>query len=163
VNRYGRRRTDALFERMALGLALARIAAGGIWLLNLGWKLPPDYGRHDARGLHYWLEVARAHAVTSPLRAFVRDVVLPHYTVFGTLVFCVEAVAGVLLLTGFSTAIGATLGTAQAIAIGLLVANAPGEWRLAYVMMAFLNALPLIAPADLRLSLDARLGRVTVF
>jgi hypothetical protein len=163
VNRYGRRRNDALFERMALGLALARIAAGGVWLLNLGWKLPPDYGRHDARGLHHWLEVARAHAVSSPLRAFVRDVVLPHYTVFGTLVFCVEAVAGVLLFAGFSTTIGAALGTGEAVVIGLMVANAPGEWRLAYVMMAFLNALPLVAPTDLRLSLDARLGRVAVF
>jgi len=163
VNRSGRRRTDALFERMALGLALVRILAGAIWLLNLGWKLPPDYGRHDARGLHYWLVVARDHAVSSPLRAFVRDVVLPHFTIFGTLVFCVEALAGILLVTGFSTAIGATVGTAQAIAIGLLVANAPGEWRLAYVMLVFLNALPLFAPADLRLSLDARLGRVTVF
>ena len=64
-------------------------------------------------------------------------------------------------MTGFSTSLGATLGTTQAIVIGLLVANAPGEWRLAYVTMAFLNALPLVAPADLRLSLDARLGRVT--
>ena len=60
---------------MALGLALARIVAGGSWLLNLAWKLPPDYGRNDARGLHYWLVVAREHAVGSPLRAFVRDVV----------------------------------------------------------------------------------------
>ena len=163
MDRYRRRRTDAVFERMALGLALARIVAGGIWLLNLGWKLPPDFGRHDARGLYHWLVVARDHAVSSPLRAFVRHVVLPHYTLFGSLVFAVEALAGVLLVAGFSTTIGAALGTGQAIVIGLMVANAPGEWRLAYLMMAFLNALPLLAPADLRLSLDARLGRVAVF
>jgi len=144
---------------MALALALARILAGAIWLLNLAWKLPPDFGRHDARGLYHWLVLARRNAVSPPLRAFVRDVVLPNYTVFGYLVFAIEVIAGVLLLLGFATRIGAALGTGQALVIGLMVAEAPGEWRLAYVMLAFLNALPLIAPADTRLSLDAELGR----
>ena len=34
-------------------LALGRIAVGGYWLYEQHWKLPPDFGLHQPRGLMF--------------------------------------------------------------------------------------------------------------
>ena len=149
---------DRRFQRMAATLAVLRIMVGLLWLTNLHWKLPPDFGRDDPRGLQHYLLVADQHAF-GPMRTLVHDVVLPHYTTAGWVVFTVELVAGVLLLTGWHTSVGAALGLVQAVIIASLVAGAPGEWRWGYVMLIALNAVPLAAPANIRFSIDAALGR----
>jgi hypothetical protein len=51
------------------------------------------------------------------------------------------------------------LGTAEAIAIFLLVERAPTEWSWGYAMFVLLNALPLLVPAAARLSVDHARGR----
>ena len=145
--------------RTALALAGLRIFVGIVWIANLSWKLPPDFGRHDARGLLYSFKLARRWAVVGPLRHFVGSVVIPHFTLFGWLVFGIELVAGVLLLLGLMTRLGALLGTAEAIVILLLVGRAPTEWSWGYAMFVLLNALPLLVPSGARLSVDHALGR----
>ena len=140
-------------SRMALVLAALRVFAGLIWLANLSWKLPPSFGRHDARGLLYSFRVAEHWAVIQPLRHLVRSVVIPHFTLFGWLVFSVELAAGVLLTFGVAPRIGALIGTGQALIIAALVAPAPKEWVFGYAMFVTLNALPLLAPTTARLSL----------
>jgi uncharacterized membrane protein YphA (DoxX/SURF4 family) len=144
---------------MALALAGLRIFVGIVWIANLSWKLPPDFGRHDARGLLYSFELAKRWAVVGPLRHFVGSVVIPHFTLFGWLVFGIELIAGVLLLLGFMTRLGALLGTAESVAIILLVGRAPSEWFWGYAMFVLLNVLPLLVPADARLSVDHARGR----
>lgn len=143
-------------ERMALALALLRIVAGIIWLVNLGWKLPPDFGRDEPRGLLYSFRQAEQWAVAEPLRQLMGDVVIPHFTVFGWLVFGVELAAGVLLTLGLWTRLGGLLGTAQSIAIMALIVGAPNEWFWGYAMFVILNALSLFAPTSAVLSLDRR-------
>jgi uncharacterized membrane protein YphA (DoxX/SURF4 family) len=144
---------------MALALAGLRIFVGVVWIANLSWKLPPDFGRHDARGLLYSFELAQRWAIVEPLRDLVADVVIPHFTLFGWLVFGIELIAGVLLLLGLMTRLGALLGVAESVAILLLVGRAPTEWFWGYAMFVLLNALPLFAPADARLSVDHARGR----
>jgi uncharacterized membrane protein YphA (DoxX/SURF4 family) len=146
-------------RRVGLVLAGLRIFVGIVWIANLSWKLPPDFGRHDARGLLYSFELAKRWAVVGPLRHFVGSVVIPHFTLFGWLVFGIELIAGVLLLLGLMTRLGALLGTAESVAILLLVGRAPSEWFWGYAMFALLNVLPLLAPADTRLSVDHARGR----
>ena len=146
-------------SRTALALAGLRIFVGVVWIANLSWKLPPDFGRQDARGLLYSFELAQRWAVVGPLRHLVGSVVIPHFTLFGWLVFATELIAGVLLLLGLMTRLGALLGTAEAAAILLLVGQAPTEWFWGYAMFVILNALPLVVPAGARLSLDHALGR----
>ena len=82
---------------MALVFAGLRIFVGVVWIANLSWKLPPDFGRHDARGLLYSFELAHRWALVGPLRDLVGSVVIPHFTLFGWLVFGIELIAGVLL------------------------------------------------------------------
>jgi uncharacterized membrane protein YphA (DoxX/SURF4 family) len=137
---------------MLLVFAELRIFVGLVWIANLSWKLPPDLGRRNARGLLYSLKRARRWAVVGPLRHFVGSVVIPHFTLFGSLIFLVELTAGVLLTLGVMTRLGAIVGTLQSITITLLVGRAPDEWLFGYAMFIILNALPLVVPADLRVS-----------
>jgi uncharacterized membrane protein YphA (DoxX/SURF4 family) len=155
------RRMDSSAEtaRMQLVLAGLRILVGVIWLANLTWKLPPDFGRNDARGLLYSFREAEHWALVEPMRHLMHSVVIPHFTVFGWLVFAVELTAGVLLTTGFHTRLGALVGTAQALTIMALVMRSPTEWFWGYAMFVALNALPLVAPSDARLSVDYRRRR----
>jgi len=139
--------------RMALVFAALRVFVGLIWLANLTWKLPPDFGRHGARGLLYSFRVAEHWALVAPLRHVMRSVVIPHFTLFGALVFAVELAAGLLLTFGVAVRIGALIGTGQALIISALVAPAPKEWVFGYAMFVTLNALPLLAPTSSRLSL----------
>ena len=150
---------DADARRMALALAVLRIFIGVLWLANLAWKLPPDFGRDEPRGLLYSFHQGERYASIGPLRDLVHDVVIPHFTFFGWLVFGVELAAGLLLTLGVMTRFGALIGTAQSVMITLLVAGAPNEWRWGYAMFILLNAVPLLAPADRRLSIDYLRGR----
>jgi uncharacterized membrane protein YphA (DoxX/SURF4 family) len=128
---------------------------GVLWLVNLGWKLPPDFGRDEPEGLLYSFERAADHAVIGPLRSLAEDVLIPHFTAFGWLVFVIELAAGVLLLLGLWSRLGAALGLAQAIAITLLVVDAPNEWLWGYLMFVAIHLVLLLTPAGERLSLDA--------
>ena len=141
-------------DRMALTLAGLRILAGVIWLANLSWKLPPDFGKNDPEGLLYSFQRAEQYAIAGPLRDLMHDVVIPHFTLFGWLVFGIELAAGVFLTLGFMTRLGGLLGTTQAIVITALVVRAPDEWFWTYVMLVVLNSLSLYAPTSARLSID---------
>jgi uncharacterized membrane protein YphA (DoxX/SURF4 family) len=145
--------------RVLYALAGLRILLGVLWLANLAWKLPPDFGKDDPEGLLYSFRLAEQDAVIAPLRDLVSDVVIPHFTFFGWLVFLAELVAGVLLLLGLWTRIGALVGLVQSIAISLLVVAAPGEWVWTYVMLVAIGLVVLVTPSGRRLSLDARRGR----
>lgn len=144
-----------MIERTPAVLGVLRIFTGVLWLANLGWKLPPDFGRDDPRGLMYSFELARDHAIP-PIDRLVADVVIPHFTAFGWLVFAIELVAGILLLTGWHTRIGAVIGLAQSLAITSMVAFAPDEWRWGYAMLVMIHVVLLTTAAGTRFGLDGR-------
>lgn len=152
-------RSHRVDERTLLVLAGARILLGVLWLANLTWKLPPDFGRDDPEGLLYNFELAAAHAVVAPLRTLAEDVLIPHFTLFGWIVFLVELAVGLSLLLGLWTRIGALLGVVQSIAITLLVVRAPDEWVWTYVLLVAMSLVVALTPSGERLSLDARLRR----
>ena len=145
--------------RTLLVLAGARIVLGLLWLANLAWKLPPDFGRDDAEGLLYNFRRAADHAVVAPLRTLASDVFIPHFTVFGWLLFLVELGIGLSLLLGLWTRLGALAGVAQATVITLLVVRAPGEWVWTYVLLITLGLVVALTPSAERLSIDARRRR----
>jgi uncharacterized membrane protein YphA (DoxX/SURF4 family) len=147
-------------DRNAYALAGLRIFTGILWLANLAWKLPPDFGKDDPEGLLYSFRLAEEDAVLGFLRSFMADVVIPEFTLFAVLVFAVELVAGLLLVTGVAARVGALIGTVQAIVITLLVASAPSEWFWTYAMLIALNLVCLAADTDERLSLRPALQRL---
>jgi thiosulfate dehydrogenase (quinone) large subunit len=136
-----------------------RLLMGFLWLANLSWKLPPDFGRNDPEGLLYNFRLAENYAVLPFLRSLMTDVVIPHFTLFGWLVFLVELTAGVLLTLGLFTRLGALVGSVEALIITLLVVRAPNEWFWTYAMFVAINLLLMLTPAAERLSVDAWLSR----
>jgi uncharacterized membrane protein YphA (DoxX/SURF4 family) len=145
--------------RTGLALACLRIFMGVLWLSNLTWKLPPDFGRDQPRGLMYSFHQAAHHAVSEPLRRLVADTVIPHFTLFGWVVFGVELVAGVLLLLGWHTRVGAVVGLAQSIAITVLTIRAPNEWAWGYALFVAVSLMLALVPSNTRLSVDRWQGR----
>lgn len=147
-------------DRTAFALAGLRIFTGLLWLVNLSWKLPPDFGRDDPEGLLYSFRLAEQDAVFGFLRELMENAVIPHFTVFAALVFAVELIAGLLLTAGVWTRIGALVGSGQAVIITLLVVRAPEEWAWTYLMLILLNVVCLVAVTDGRLSARPLLRRL---
>jgi hypothetical protein len=141
----------------ASGIALAalRILAGLMWLANVIWKLPPDFGEGGRTGLWFWTHLAVDHPVLPPYSWLVEHLVLPNFTAFGWLTFVVETLLAVLLLTGTAVRLAALIGIGQSLAIGLSVAEAPNEWPWAYAMMIGIHVALLLGPSAQYAAVDA--------
>ena len=113
-----------------------RIVAGLLWVDNLGWKIPPDFGSNDDSGLYHFTKLAVDHPIFAPYSWLVEHVILPNFAPFGWLVFLVEICLAVFLIFGFATRFWAVIAIAQTIAIFLSVGAAPNEWKWSYFLMA---------------------------
>ena len=138
-----------------IALTCLRILVGLIWLRNVLWKVPPDFGESRRTGLYFWSNLAIDHPVFPPYSWLVEHLVLPNFTLFGWGVLVVESLLAVLLLTGTAVRLAALLGIAQSIAIGLSVAAAPNEWPWAYAMMIGIHAVLVFAPSAQYAAVDA--------
>ncbi|GAB2647373.1 hypothetical protein ABI214_01700 [Prescottella soli] len=139
------------------GVALAglRILAGLLWLYNVVWKTPPDFGEHADTGLYQLTHEAVEYPVLPPFSWLIEHVVLPNFTAFGWLTLLVESVLAVLLLTGTAVRLAALIGVGQSIAIGLSTAEAPGEWPWAYAMQIGIHLVLLLTPCAQYAAVDA--------
>jgi uncharacterized membrane protein YphA (DoxX/SURF4 family) len=138
-----------------IALAVLRIVAGLLWLAQVWWKLPPDFGENRRTGLWFWTHLAVDHPVFPPYSWVVEHLVLPNFTPFGWLVLVVETLLPVLLLTGTAVRLAALIGVGQSLAIGLSVAEAPNEWPWAYAMMIGIHLVLLLAPSAQYAAVDA--------
>lgn len=118
-----------------VSLAGLRILVGLLWLYNVAWKQPPDFGKSSGNGLYGFTQDAVEHPVFPPYSWLVENLVLPNFTAFAWTVLAVETALAVLLLTGTLVRLAAVVGIGQSTAIGLSVAQTPGEWPWAYWMM----------------------------
>jgi len=115
---------------------VVRIALGLLWVDNLTWKKPPDFGANDGSGLYHFTKLAIDYPVFPPYSALVKSVVLPNFTFFGWAVFLLEIGLAVFLLLGLATRLWALIGIAQTLAIFLSVGASPNEWKWSYFLMA---------------------------
>jgi hypothetical protein len=138
-----------------IALTGLRLLVGLMWLENVVWKVPPDFGERTRGGLYFWTTRAVEFPVWKPFSWLVEHLVLPNFTVFGWGVLVVESALAVLLLTGTLVRPAALLGIAQSIAIGLSVAEAPNEWPWAYAMMIGIHAVLLFTPSAQYAAVDA--------
>jgi thiosulfate dehydrogenase [quinone] large subunit len=103
-------------------MAVVRIALGVMWVANVSWKTPPDFGEGDRAGLYQFTAYAVEYPVLGAWSWIVEEVVLANFTLFGWMTLVVEAALGALLLLGLGTRLGALAGILMSIAIGLSVA-----------------------------------------
>lgn len=157
-----RRGTNLLFAPTAppeagglVALACLRLLAGLIWLYNVVWKMPPDFGERSNSGLYHFTHLAIEHPVFKPFSWLIEHAVLPYFTAFGWGVLFAESALAVLLLTGTAVRLAALIGIGQSVAIGLSVAESPGEWPWSYAMLIGIHVVLLLAPTTRYAAVDA--------
>ena len=114
---------------------VVRMTVALLWLENLSWKVPPDFGSNNDAGLYHFTRLAVEYPVLAPYSALVENVVLPNFTVFAWGVYITEICLGVFLVLGLATRFWALVGVAQAVAIFLSLGAAPNEWKWSYFLM----------------------------
>lgn len=147
--------TDDVPRSHAVGAASLRVLVGLLWLYNVAWKRPPDFGQDAGRGLFKFTRYAVDYPVFPPFSWFVEHVVLPNFSAFGWMVLAAETTLAVLLLTGAWVRLAALMGIAQAASIGLSVAFAPNEWPWSYWLLIGAHALLLVSSAGRVFAVDA--------
>lgn len=144
-------------SRYDVAFAAARIALGCYWLYEQHWKLPPDFGLHRPRGLMFAFQQSIQYPTLDLYRAFLQDVVVPHFHLFGWLLLCAEVAIGVSLLLGAFTRAGALLGVLQAVNLLIAQGRTP-EGPLIYVAILAANVFVLFTPSNRKFSVDRRLA-----
>ncbi len=154
--------TDKVPFGHAPAAAAVRVLVGLLWLYNVAWKRPPDFGESSGKGLYGFTKDAVLHPVFPPYSWVVEHLVLPNFAVFGWAVLAAETALAVLLLTGAFVRVAALLGIAQSLAIGLSVAETPGEWPWSYWLMIGVHVALLFSAAGAVLAVDALRSRYPV-
>ncbi|THV32873.1 TQO small subunit DoxD [Glycomyces buryatensis] len=122
-------------------IAVVRVGVALMWIDNVSWKVPPNFGEGTSRGLYRWTLYGVEYEVLAPWAWFVETVVVPNFLLFGWLVLAMEASLGAFLLIGLFTRAFALLGVVQSLAITFSVLNAPHEWYWAYLLMILIHLL----------------------
>ncbi len=102
--------TDSVPRHQAVGLAFLRITVGLMWLYNVAWKVPADFGRDSGNGLYKFTGFAVEHPVLPPYSWVVEHLILPNISAFGWLVLVAETALAVLLISGTYVRAAALLG-----------------------------------------------------
>jgi len=121
------------------GPVTVRWLLGLMWLSNVNWKVPTEFG-----GLRGYVQAGIDHPVVPGSAWVFEQLVLPQIGAFGWLTLFVEVGVAAMLLSGRFLRTAALLSAAQAVGIGLSVANAPDEWYWAYLLMFGLSLAVLI-------------------
>ena len=147
--------SDTMSTRSSgVAIGSVRIVAGLLWLANLEWKRPPDFGRNQKNGLYKYVDGAVAHKVFAPWSWIVEHVVLKQYTLFGWSTLLLESMLAALLLLGLWTRPVALFAALNSVAIGLSVLHYPNEWPWSYYLMIALHVLLFATAAGRHVGLD---------
>jgi hypothetical protein len=146
---------DKVPREQAVAAAFLRVVLGLMWLYNVSWKRPPDFGRDGDSGLYHYTSYAVSHPVLPPFSWVVEELVLPNIVAFGWLVLIVETALAVMLLTGAWVRVAAAIGVLQSLAIAMSVAYAPHEWPWAYWLMISAHVVVLFSSAGRVFAVDA--------
>jgi uncharacterized membrane protein YphA (DoxX/SURF4 family) len=138
-----------------------RVLVGLLWLANMEWKRPPDFGQDLQNGLYKYVDSAVRNPVFPPYSWFVENVVLEQYQLFGWITLLLEAALCVCLLLGYRTAIAALVGagTSVTILLSVLYYDKQFEWPWSYYLMIGIHLLLLAAMAGQHYGLDGLRGR----
>jgi len=124
---------------VARATAVLRIFFGLVYLTNGLAKLVPGiahlpggYYLIDAQGARSIIQHDAAHHPVALYHDLVFNVFLPNWAVFGPLVGLAETTAGLLLLLGLASSLGALL--AALLALHIQFADATGPWLYEYAV-----------------------------
>ncbi|MGP3690971.1 DoxX family protein [Streptomyces sp. IBSNAI002] len=129
-------------------MAVCRVTVALLWIQNLSWKHPPDFGHSSdpPEDLYAWTLRGVDNEVFAPWAWLVEHVIVPHFAVFAWGAFAIEACLGAFLLVGLAARFWALVGLVQTTAITFSVLNTPHEWFWSYFLMYAVH-LALLATA----------------
>lgn len=113
------------------GLSVALFRMGfGILYLNMALQKAPWIvtDGHRFGWLYGYIEKEIAHPTFGWYAAFLKGMVLPNFTLFGTMSFLTEVALGLSLLLGLFTVLGGLGGALWMVNIMLGSYSIPGEW-----------------------------------
>ncbi len=140
-------------------LAVARLAMALLWFQQLGWKLPPDWGKSgNGGGLWFWINQEDKYPLSKlaaqsgglagifsgPLglyHDFIHNFAIPNFLLIGGLTFALEVTITVLLFFGLLGRFAGFLATVQAINLLVGLWAVPGEWYWTYGMLITISAV----------------------
>jgi uncharacterized membrane protein YphA (DoxX/SURF4 family) len=138
-----------------LGIWLVRVLIGCLWFQGMLWKLPLPV----SDGLQYWTEQETTNAAFEFHRAFMKDVVLPHMSAFGPIVFLAELTFATSMIIGVAVRLVGVLTVAYVLQLWLGLYDSPSEWPWTYMCLAMLMLLFVLEGAGRSLGFDAWLRR----
>jgi uncharacterized membrane protein YphA (DoxX/SURF4 family) len=153
---------DRLTDRLTSPLiGSMRIVVGLLWLANLEWKRPPDFGLINKNGLYKYVDSAVRNPVFGPYSWFIENVVLKQYRLFGWITLLVEAVVAACLILGLFTRFAALVGALLSVSIllSVLYYDQQYEWPWSYYLMIAIHLLLVATLAGRHWGLDGVLRR----
>jgi uncharacterized membrane protein YphA (DoxX/SURF4 family) len=138
-----------------LGVWLVRVLIGIMWFQGMLWKLPLPV----SDGLQYWTEQESKSAAFEFHRTFMKDVVLPHMTLFGPIVFLAELVFAGSMMLGLAVRFVGVLALVYTLQLWLGLYGNSSEWPWTYMFLALLMLLFALEGAGRSLGFDAWLRR----
>ncbi|CAN5421408.1 hypothetical protein BH23ACT3_BH23ACT3_05960 [soil metagenome] len=138
-----------------------RVLVGLMWLANLHWKVPPDFGEPTNSGLYKFFDSVTQNSPFAPFTWVVEQIVLPNFVFFGWFTLLAETAVAMLLIVGYRTRVAALFGAALAVPITLAVIyyDRADEWSWAYFMMIGLHLVVFATDAGRHGGLDGALAR----
>ncbi len=138
-----------------------RILVGLMWLANLHWKVPPEFGEPTNSGLYKFFDAVTRNSPFAPFTWVVETIVLPNFAVFGWFTLIAETIVAMLLIIGYRTKLAALGGALITVPILLSVIyyDRADEWSWAYYLMIGIHLLLLAADAGRHVGLDGVLER----
>src|ERR1700745_1542511 len=114
-----------------------------MWFQAMLWKLPLPV----SDGLNYWTGQESTSAAFEFHRTFLKDIVLPHMSVFGPIVFLGELVFAGSMLLGLAVRFVGVLDGVYTLQLWLGLYDNPSEWPWTYMCLAMLMFLFVIDDA----------------
>ena len=110
--------------------------------------------------LEGWLRQGIAHPTFGWYTAFLRDVVFPHFEVFGMLTFATEMALGVAFVSGTLTGFAGVAGALWQLNIAAGAFSVPGEWYWVWPLLILPQLVFAASGAGRILGGDAALRRI---
>ena len=138
------------------------VTLAGIAMAVRNWQQDPTQRTGTlpvSDGLQYWTEQESTSAAFEFHRTFMKDVVLPHMSLFGPIVFLAELVFAGSMLLGLAVRFVSVLAIAYTLQIWLGLYNLSSEWPWTYMFLALLMFVFAFQGAGRSLGMDAWLRR----
>lgn len=147
-------------------MVVARLIIGYLWVTQLGWKLPPQFGcppdftastslQARTTGLCDWTGLMAVYSKIPAHGAFIQNVIVPNLSWIGWGIWLLEAFTAVSLILGLVSRLGALAGFMQAVNLYIGLTAIPFEWYWTYGMLYTLHIIFFALPPGRFWGLDS--------